>query len=47
MLELTNSTALTLAAGETAIFDTVRYHLGGDTCTKAGTGSIKLRCHAV
>ena len=47
MLELTNSTALTLAAGETAIFDTVRYHFGGDTCTKAGTGSIKMRCNAV
>lgn len=47
MLELTNSSALTLAAGETAIFDTVRFRFGADTCTKAGTGSIKMRCNAV
>lgn len=43
MMELTNSTAITLAVGETAIFDTVLLRYGNDTCTRTGTGSIKMR----
>lgn len=43
MIELTNSTALILAAGQTAVFDTVLLNKGCSTCTRNGTGSIKLR----
>ena len=43
MIELTNSTELTLAAGQTAVFDTVLLSKGCSTCTRQGTGSIKLR----
>lgn len=43
MIELSNSTALTLAAGQTAVFDTVLLDKGCATCTRQGTGSIKLR----
>lgn len=43
MIELTNSTELTLAAGQTAVFDTVLLNKGCATCTRQGTGSIKLR----
>lgn len=43
MTELTNSTELTLAAGQTAVFDTVLLNKGCATCTWNGTGSIKLR----
>lgn len=43
MIELTNSTELTLAAGQTAVFDTVLLDKGCATCTRQGTGSIKLR----
>lgn len=43
MMELTNSAALTVAAGETVIFDTILFRCGCDTCTRTGTGSIKMR----
>lgn len=46
MIELTNSAELTLAAGATAIFDTVFYKTKNDctTCAKTGTGVIKMCC---
>lgn len=46
MTELTNSAVITLAAGATAIFDTVFYKTKNDctTCAKNGTGVIKMCC---
>ena len=42
MIELTNTTELTLAPGANAIFNSVLLKCGSDTCTTNGTGSIKL-----
>lgn len=47
MIELTNTTELTLAPGANAVFNAVLLKCGCDTCTTNGTGSIKLRRNGV
>lgn len=46
MIELTNSAAITLAVGATAVFDSVFYKTCKDctTCSRNGTGVIKMCC---
>lgn len=43
MIQLTNSAAITLTAGQTAVFNTVLIdNESCATCTRPGTGSIKM-----
>jgi len=42
MISLTNSTAETLAAGQSMTFDKVVFHTGRGECYRTGTGSVKM-----
>lgn len=47
MIELSNTTAQTLAPGQTLTFDEVIIHKGCCECHRRGTGSVKLRSNGV
>lgn len=47
MIVLSNSTAQTIAAGQTVTFDTVSLHTGNAECHRKGSSLVRLRCNGL
>ncbi len=47
MIELSNTTAQTLASGQSITFDTVLMHTGNGECYRKNTGSVKMRANGI
>lgn len=47
MIELSNTTAQTLAAGQSITFDKVLLKTGCGECHRANTGSVKMRANGI
>lgn len=47
MISLSNTTAQTVAPGQSITFNTVLLHTGCGECHRANTSSVKLRAHGI